>query len=328
MHKPERAASAAATRARRRRLAAIGRCAVALAILAWLLGQISPTSVLDAASSAAPGGLLAAFLLALLAHVAIADRLRRVVQALGMRLSTLDLLQINLATVFYGLVLPAGNVTGIIARFYRMSRREPNYAAIAVALAFERLVATLTLCLVGIAFWLADWPAAWPALVLMIGALAALLAAYAVLLAPARPFAGLRRSLGRWWPDRLTSLREALRHARDLSRGVVAKVFALSVLTHALGMLAYGLVASALGLDLAFATVAWTRSAAVLIAILPVSVAGLGLREGALVILLAPYGVSAADALTYALLAFATTILAVGLLGGLLEAIRLLRGQR
>ena len=65
-----------------------------------------------------------------------------------------------------------------------------------------------------------------------------------------------------------------------------------------------------------------------LVAILPISVAGLGVREGAMVILLAPCGVAAADALTYALLAFATTILAVGLLGGLLEAIRLLRGQR
>ena len=307
---------------------ALGRCAVAFAILAWLLGQISPASVLEVASSAAPGALLAAFLLASLAHVAIADRLRRLAQALGIRLSTLNLLQINLATVFYALILPAGNVTGIIARFYRMSRREPNYAAIAVALALERLATTLTLCLVGVAFWLVDWPADWPALVLMLGALAALLALHVALFAKAPSIARLRGRLGRWRPDRLTSLREALRHARDLSRAVVAKVFALSILTHGLGVVAYGLVASALDLDLALATIAWTRSAAVLIAILPISVAGLGVREGAMVVLLAPYGITAADALTYALLAFATTILAVGLLGGLLEAFRLLRGER
>lgn len=40
-----------------------------------------------------------------------------------------------------------------------------------------------------------------------------------------------------------------------------------------------------------------------------------------------PYAVTDADALTYSLLAFATTILAVGLVGGLLEAWRLMRGQ-
>jgi glycosyltransferase 2 family protein len=308
---------------------ALGRCAIALAILAWLFRQISPASVLDAAASAAPEALLVAFLLALLAHVLIADRLRRLVEALGMRLSTLSLLEINLATVFYGLILPAGNVTGIIARFYRMSRHEPNYAGIAVALAFERLVATLTLCLVGVAFWLVDWRADWLALVLMLSVLAALVVLHAALFTTAPPLpARLRGSLGRWWPDRLASLRDALRQSRGLSRSVVAKLFALGILTHGLGVIAYGLVASALDLDLSLATVAWTRSAAVLVAILPISVAGLGVREGAMVVLLAPYGITAADALTYALLAFATTILAVGLLGGLLEASRLLRGQR
>ena len=316
-------------RPRRRRLLAVVRCAIALAILAWLFHAVSPASVLDAAASAAPAALLGAFLFALLAHAVVADRLRRLVTALGMRLSTLNLLQINLATVFYGLILPAGNVTGIIARFYRMSRHEPNYAAIAVALAFERVVTTLTLCLIGIAFWLVDWPADWLALVLMLSALAALLVLHAALFtAPPPALARLRDRLGRWWPDRLTSLREALRHSRDLSRGIVAKVFVLSVLTHGLGVIAYGLVASALELDLSLATIAWTRSAAVLIAILPISVAGLGVREGAMVVLLAPYGIAAADALTYALLVFATTILAVGLVGGLIEAVRLLRGQR
>jgi uncharacterized membrane protein YbhN (UPF0104 family) len=74
------------------------------------------------------------------------------------------------------------------------------------------------------------------------------------------------------------------------------------------------------------ATIAWTRAAAVLIAVLPISISGLGVREGAMVVLLAPYGIAAADALAYALLAFATTILAVGLLGSLLEAWRMVRG--
>jgi uncharacterized protein (TIRG00374 family) len=313
----------------KRSLVALGRCLVALAILAYLFHQIPLASVLDTAAAAAPAPLIGAVLFGLLGQAVIADRLRRLVQALGMRLSTLALLQINLATVFYGLILPAGNVTGIIARFYKISRREPNYAGIAVALAFERVVATLTLCLVGIVFWLADWPAAWPALALMLAALAALLALYVALFATTPPLmTRLRDCLGRgrWWSNRLTSLREALRQSQALQRETVVKVFALGILTHGLGIIAFGLVADALGLDLSLATIAWTRSAAVLIAILPISVSGLGVREGAMVVLLAPYGIDAADALAYALLAFATTILAVGLLGGLLEAWRLVRG--
>lgn len=49
------------------------------------------------------------------------------------------------------------------------------------------------------------------------------------------------------------------------------------------------------------------------------------MRESAMVILLAAYGIDAADALTYSLLAFASTVLAMGLLGGVLEGARLLR---
>jgi glycosyltransferase 2 family protein len=310
----------------RRWAVALLRGAVALAILAWLFSEASLANVLDAVRSASPGPLAGAFLCALLGQLVIAQRLRRLVEALGMRHSTLSLLQINLATMFYGLILPAGNVTGIIARFYRLSREEQNYAGVAVALAFERVVTTLTLCLVGVLFWLIDWPSPWPALALMLAALAALLLLHATLFSTGvPPLAWLRGQLNRLWPGRLASLREALRQARGLPRDTVAGVFALSLLTHALGVAAFGLVAAALSLDLSIATIAWTRSAAVLVAILPISVAGLGVREGAMVVLLAPHGIAGADALTYSLLAFAATVLAVGLLGGLLEAIRFLR---
>ena len=65
-----------------------------------------------------------------------------------------------------------------------------------MALALERLATTLTLCLVGVAFWLVDWPADWPALVLMLGALAALLALHVALFAKAPPIAGCAAAWG------------------------------------------------------------------------------------------------------------------------------------
>ena len=57
---------------------------------------------------------------------------------------------------------------------------------------------------------------------------------------------------------------------------------------------------------------------------LPISIAGLGVREGVLVLLLASYGVSAPDALAYGLVAFAVSVLAPGLAGAIVEADRLL----
>jgi hypothetical protein len=56
-------------------------------------------------------------------------------------------------------------------------------------------------------------------------------------------------------------------------------------------------------------------------AMLPLTVSGIGLREGAWVLLLAPYGVAAADAVAFSLLYFAS-MLAVGAAGGALFALR------
>jgi hypothetical protein len=47
-----------------------------------------------------------------------------------------------------------------------------------------------------------------------------------------------------------------------------------------------------------------------LMALLPISVNGLGLREAAAVVLLAPFGVGAAEAVTFSVLVFAATTVA------------------
>lgn len=97
------------------------------------------------------------------------------------------------------------------------------------------------------------------------------------------------------------------------------------MVVHLIGIVAFALVADALEMELSYLTIGWTRLAAVLVTLLPISLAGLGLREDAFVLLLAPYAVAPADALTYSLLAFGTTVLAIGLIGGVIEAFRLQR---
>ena len=59
----------------------------------------------------------------------------------------------------------------------------------------------------------------------------------------------------------------------------------------------------------------WVRSIVQLVTVLPISIGGLGVREGALVLTLAWFGVADHDALALAILVFATTILAPGFVG-------------
>jgi glycosyltransferase 2 family protein len=304
----------------RRALKGTARVAIAAAILAYLFGQMPAAEVLRSVADASAGGLLGAVLVVFVLQLVAADRLRRLANAYGVGLSSWALFKINLATLFYGLCLPAGNVTGFIARLCMMSASPKQYLDVALALSCDRVVATVMLCVVGIGFWLLAWPLdAWPVLVVMLAALVGLSLLQAAL------FVQLPLPFPRFlWPAKLSLLRDALHRSRSLPRATLVWAFGLAMVMHLLGTIAYGLVAAALHLDLSLATIGWTRAAAMLAAILPISVAGLGVREGVLVLLLAPYAVPAPDALAYGLLAFAATVLAPGMVGALIEADRLL----
>jgi uncharacterized membrane protein YbhN (UPF0104 family) len=73
----------------------------------------------------------------------------------------------------------------------------------------------------------------------------------------------------------------------------------------------------------------WVRSVVVVLTLLPISIGGVGVREGVLVVTLATFGVPAHEALAFSILVFATTILAPGLAGGVVEGAQwLARGER
>jgi hypothetical protein len=57
---------------------------------------------------------------------------------------------------------------------------------------------------------------------------------------------------------------------------------------------------------------------------IPISISGLGVREGALLFLLKPYGVWGEEALALSLIIFGITVLLIGAIGGLLEGRKLL----
>jgi hypothetical protein len=299
---------------------ALFRSSVAAAVLGALFSAISFGDVLHAVGSAAPAPLIGAVGLSLGAQFSGAVRLRPMLAAQGIAAARFELFQINLATLFYGLFLPAGNLAGIAIRFYKMASRHGKYAGIAFTLLLDRLLATLALCFVGVAFWLLERPSGtWPVAAAMAAAFFLLLILPALLLLGSRLPARM--------PDKLAGVRQAVRLAACLPAGTLGRIGWLAVLAQLLGIGAYALVAQAIGIDLSGVTIAWTRSAAMLLAILPVSVAGLGIREGALLLLLAPYGVPAAEAMAFSLIAFASSTLAAGLLGGLFEARRLLCGE-
>lgn len=266
------------------------RIAVAAIVLVWLLGRVDLAAVGTAIATAAPLAIVIATLTSFLGNVTIAVRLRLLLAAQGVRARVRQTLAVNLAAFFYNLFLPV----------------------------------------VGVGFWLAD-PHPKPTgslLVLLLGT-----ATLGVLVAPRAVPHELRRFVreltaggsGTWWSAVLHRLSHGLGSVARIPPAALARIVGISILAQMPGVIVF--VALGHGLDLPVPAVSWgwIRSLVVLLTVLPISIGGIGVREGALVLVLAGFGVPAHEALALSILVFATTILAPGLLGGIIEGADWLR---
>jgi uncharacterized membrane protein YbhN (UPF0104 family) len=119
----------------------------------------------------------------------------------------------------------------------------------------------------------------------------------------------------------------ALGSFEDLPRHQHAKILLIAVSYHVLGLTSLYLLAMALPLNVDIFTLGWIRSVVAIAMFLPVSIAGLGVREATFITLLIPYGVASGDALALSLLVFSRGLV-FALAGGLFEARRLVFGQK
>ncbi len=310
----------------------VGRIVVAALVTAYLFRSIDVAGVWAAIRGTSPVTAAVAFAIWMVGWWIVSIRLGLLMQAQGVPMGSVEALEINLATLFYGLILPGGNLTGIAVRLYRLSRAGGHYTAGFLAMACDRIAATAAISVVGLACLALDprdtHPAAFVVLALSAAIVVATLAPFAVShqlrrvtnVLKARAPAAVHAALRRAW-----KAFDAIAH---LPRRTIALLLALSCVAQLPGILAFEILAHALGLPLSFVTLGWVRSVVLIVTALPISVAGLGVREGALLLLLRPFGIADHDALAFSLLVFAVTIVGAGVVGGGLEAFRLFAPRR
>jgi glycosyltransferase 2 family protein len=307
------------------------RLLIAAAILALVIRAVPVADVTRRVREASPRPLLLALALSAIGSLIVAARLRLLAGALGLSPTLATATDVNLSAQFYGLFLPGGNVTGGVIRFYRLAGSQRRVAAAAGAIAWDRLSATLALCLVGLSCWVlvpASKPV-WPGLAFALGAIAIVgIMAAGVLVGRGTPgMAGPPPGSGRL---RLVVYRIG-RGIRELARPGVrdhAVALVLSIVSQVLGIMLYIALAASLGVSIPIITMGWIRSVVLLLLLLPITISGLGLREGALMVLLTAEGVGQVPAVAFGVLVFAATVLAPALVGGVSEGFRLLRPER
>jgi hypothetical protein len=125
-----------------------------------------------------------------------------------------------------------------------------------------------------------------------------------------------------WVPKVLASKLGKVLHAASrfdqLGARRLAATAALLCVHELIGILSFYWLAVALHLPLSFISIGWIRCYIALITMLPLTLMGIGVRDGSLILLLRTYSISPALAVGYSTLLLGRTFI-LGVLGGLCE---------
>lgn len=293
------------------------RYAVAVLLLVWLFSRFPLSQVGAVLARAGLPTLLLGAAAAVAAQMVASVRLALVARHHGFTITAREASGINFAAAFYGLTVPAGNLAGGAVRIFRLGGGGRPMPALAAVFA-DRVHATYGMLLAGSIFWLADPVARPPALGLaLLGITAAVPGAYLLL----RKGSPLAARLPEKWS-------RALGREAAIAPSETARIVGLSMVAQLFGLGAVVAAAFAVGLGVSPLTLGWVRTAVMMLVMLPITIAGFGVREGALVAVLAQYDIPGEQAVAFSLLMFALATLPNGAIGGALEAWRLLRPGR
>jgi uncharacterized protein (TIRG00374 family) len=302
------------------------QCLTTVGVLAYVLHIVPLEEIAVVLGTAHLGYVALGLLLQMAVRVPAAVRMKVFTDAqrLGLRITTI--LSIMLATSFYGLLLPgtlAGGLAGWMKYVQHGAAAGRSLACIVVSRAAE-ILATLT---AGVCWWMLESRLSGIAAVLFVClAVGLLLAAYMLLFEHSHRLSAMLERATRGSKLQQTFLYRKvhafanhLARVRELPRRATLVVLLASVTQDLLGAAAFYMFAHALDLELGFLAVAWMRVAVHFAVMLPISISGLGVREGVLVLLAAPYAVAAPQAVAWSFVIFSGTLLAA-LTGGLIEA--------
>lgn len=297
------------TQAARRWLVVLIKVVVSVALLAALLWHIGTQELLARLGSTSVAALAATIVVFAANTATVVPRWAEVLRTLGAPLPARLLWRSALAGFFFNQVLPTA-VGGDVWRGWQAHRLGAPLRIAAYSVIVDRAFGLLALCLMLTVLlpFAGDLSRQPLAQVMVFGALAAVLAA--VLIALMLPFAPLL-------PLRFVASAQA---ALDELAGAFATVLftpprnilviAYSVLGMTLPVIGTVILARSIGIDLPLIDVAVVALGSMLLATVPLSVGGWGIREGTMVVLFGAYGIPADAAFGVSVLFGATLTIA------------------
>lgn len=305
--------------ASRRVAAVLVKAAISVTLIGLVLAQ-SGLGAVTSALAALPAWSIAAALACMLGQIPLAGwRWWRICRGLGHDLPLGAVQRAFAVGIFFNQVLPS-SVGGDVVRVWLLRRHGLNVGEAGLAVLIDRLsgLAALAAIALGGLAWLPALAGSEAMIPSLAAGLAAIPAAFVLLalLAP-RLTALAARTRAVAFPAALAmGIRRLTVSPRDRW-----PVLAASLAMHGMTVVAAWVLARGMGLPIALIDLGVVMPPVLLLTILPVSVAGWGIREGGLVVGLGAFGIASGDALALGL-ALGLGTLITGLPGGILLALR------
>lgn len=305
----------------RERLLNLLRIALSVGLLSWILANTGLERLAATLQSADAGLYAVAVVIALFCVTVRAVRWQVLLRAVGVRLPFLDVARLYYIGAFFNTFLPTG-FGGDVVRVLEIGPQANSNQATGTVVV-DRLtgfVALFMLALLALPFAASALPL--PVTVLVAAAGLGVMGGSALLF-EGRVLRALTRRLpralslaGDGWLGRTYAVITAC------GWRAIAGAIGVSLVFNALMMLAAWLIARALAIPVSAATLIAFVPLATTALLLPISISGLGVREGIFITLFATVGVSDAQAVAFSLGYYALD-LAAGVMGG---AVYLLSG--
>lgn len=297
-----------------------------IGVLIFLFKSINLSTLVQILGSIKIGPLLFSLLVTFLMRILWAYQISITQEPVDMHFSVYSIFRIQLIATFYSLILPGDLLAGGVS-WYKLSRPDRKYIEAGALLIFFRLVQISCLIFIGLVVALWDQQISAPEFrsLIMFGLLSILIMwilyfsnqvtrIFDFIANKVNGDASFLASLF----DNAEKLLNAILKFRSLGIKRLLFVFGVSLFAQFLGLVYFFSIARAVDIQLPFFVIGWISTFVTIIQMIPISIAGLGIREASYAVLLNDYGISPEQAISYSLTIFAVFVI-VGLVGGLFE---------
>lgn len=303
---------------------------VTIGILYYLLQNIPVQQIFTSLANVNVIYLFPAFFLQIGMHYLNAMQLKIFSERQKMEFTVLGLIKINLITQFYGLLLP-GELSAGLVKWHKLSRKNKMPAQAMACVVLMRTVFMLSLAILGIVFFLIEMPYhSTPILLSLTLGLACSVLLYLSIISITvsnvieNLLNGLKfLEIPEFIREKARNFWGSIKRFHGMSLATSNYTLFLSFVYHLAGIFSVYFIMQAVKINIPIISIIWIRSAVIFLQLFPISISGLGVREGAFVFLLGRYHVPSSDAMALSVIIFGITVF-MALVGGAFEAHELL----